>query len=69
MDNSRSYKKVFLWDYIICTNNWSAEVKIIMNKLVVRNFEHLDSSDINTGKKLLHDMYDRDWSQKTLTQN
>ena len=29
MDDNRICKKVFLWDYMICRNNWSAEVKDI----------------------------------------
>ena len=36
-------KKVFLWDYMIWLNNWSAEVKDIMAKigLIIRNFKPL----------------------------
>ena len=68
MDNSRICKKVFLWDYSICTNNWCAEVKEIMNKLgLTRNFDNLEACDIDTGKLLLHDMYARDWSRKIVT--
>ena len=33
MDESRICKKVFLWDYNICHNNWSSEVKDIMTKI------------------------------------
>ena len=58
MDNWWLCKKVLLWDNSKCTNNWSAKVKDIMNKLgFTRNFEHLESCDINTGKTLLHDVY------------
>ena len=33
MDESRICKTVFLWDYNICHNNWSSEVKDIMTKI------------------------------------
>ena len=50
MDNSRICKKAFLWDYSICTINWGAEVKEIMNKLgFTRNFDNLESCDTDTG--------------------
>ena len=67
MDNSRLCKKVFLWDYNICTNNWSAEIKDIMNKLgFIRQFEHLECCDVVGSKTGLHDMYASEWSQKIL---
>ena len=71
MDNSRLCKKVFLWDYNIFTNNWSAEIKDIMNKLgFIRQFEHLECYDVVGSKTGLHDMYASEWSQKKLiTQN
>ena len=40
MDEGRVCKKVCLWDYNICHNNWSSEVKDIMTKIcLTRNFE------------------------------
>ena len=68
MDNSRLCKKIFLWDYNICRNNWSADVKCIMDKIgLTQRFEHLEVCDINNGKQLLYDMYMRDWSHKIQT--
>ena len=68
MDNSRICKNVFVWDHSICTNNWCAEVKEIMNKLgFTRNFDNVEACDIDTGKLLLHDMYARDCSRKIFT--
>ena len=47
MDNSRICKTVFLSDCSICTNNWCAEVKEIMNKLgFTRKFGNLQFCDI-----------------------
>ena len=41
MDDSRTCKKIFLWDYNICHYNWSSEVKDIMTKIgVTRHFEN-----------------------------
>ena len=68
MDNSRLCKKVFLWDYNICTNNWSAEIKYIMSKIgTTRCFEQLEVCDTKNVNKLLHDMHANDWSQKILS--
>ena len=68
MDNSRICKKIFLWDYSICRNNWSSEIKPIMNKLgLIRNFDNLQCCDINTSKPLLYSSYAEGWSEKILT--
>ena len=66
MDNIRLCKRVFLWDHNICANNWSAEVKDIMNKLgLARNFDQLQCCDVNRCKAHLLDVYSSDWSRKT----
>ena len=40
-------KYIFLWDYNICRNNWSADAKCIMNKIgLSQRFEHLEVCDI-----------------------
>ena len=68
MDNSRICKKIFLSDYSICRNNWSSEVKHIMNKLgLIRNFDNLECCDIITSKPLLYSSYAEGWSEKILT--
>ena len=59
MDDSRLCKKVFLWDYEICTNNWSSEVKDIMSKNGLRrNFESKDKCIINNVKQSLYKICD-----------
>ena len=61
-------KKIFLWDYSICVNNWCAEIRGIMNKLgLIANFDNLECCDIGVCKLRLHDICARDWSEKTLT--
>ena len=68
MDNSRLCKKVFLWDYNICTNNWSADIKYIMNKIgLTRCFERLEACDTNSGYKRLQEVYTHEWNQKLLS--
>ena len=53
MDNSRLCKTVFLWDYNICTNNLSAEIKYIMSKIgTTRWFEQLEVCDTKNVNKL-----------------
>ena len=68
MDDSRICKKIFLWDYSICANNWCSEIKGIINKLgLIAKFYNLECCDIGTCKLLLHDISARDWSEKTVT--
>ena len=47
MDEVRNCKKGFLWDYYICHDNWSSEVKDIMTKIgLTRNFESLSPCNL-----------------------
>ena len=70
MDEVRICKKVFLWDYYICHNNWSSEVKDIIAKIgLTRNFESLSPCNLAYIKVSLQiqNLYARGWPAKTLT--
>ena len=38
MDNRRLCKQVFQWDYNLCKNNWSSDIKVLMSSLNLTNF-------------------------------
>ena len=41
VDGTRIWKRVFLWDYRLCHNNWSSEIKEIMfNMGLLRSFDN-----------------------------
>ena len=68
MDDSRICKKVFLWDYNICHNNWSSEVRDIMTKIgIIRQFQSRSSCNLTDVKVSLQDLYARSWPAKTLS--
>ena len=68
MDDNRICKKVFVWAYTICHNNWSSEVKEIMSKLgITRHFESRSPWNLNDVKVSLQDLHARGWPAKTLS--
>ena len=68
MDSNRICKKVFLWDYMIWRNSWSAEVKDIMAKIgLIRNFETFIPCNLADVKLSLQNAYANDWPAKTLS--
>ena len=51
MDDDRICKNVFLWDYYICFNNWSSEVKAFMMKIgLTRHFENKSPCNLADAK-------------------
>ena len=53
---------------MICSNNWSVEVKDIMAKIgLIRNFETLIPCNLADVKLSLQNAYANDWPAKTLT--
>ena len=65
MDNSRLCKKVFQWDYRICNNNWSSDVKTIMSSLnLINSFENQRQCDMNSIRTSLYDLQVSEWPRK-----
>ena len=47
-DDSRHCKKVFLWDYSICGDNWRAEIKDVLSEISnTRSFENKEICNLN----------------------
>ena len=65
---NESVKKVFLWDYNVCLNNWSSEVKDIMTKIgLTRHFENKSPCNLADAKVSLQNLYAKDWPAKALS--
>ncbi len=63
MDDSRLTKKVFMYDYSVCKNNWTSEIKCIFDLLQLQGtFENMETCDVNMVKKKLLDIYVEKWN-------
>jgi len=61
MDDNRIAKHIFLWDYNICNNNWSYELKNIFNELHLDHFENLSLCNIEMAKASIWEKMQQDW--------
>lgn len=67
MDDNRLTKQVFNYDYNICINNWSNDVKQILVKLGISDhFESKTVMNLSQAKTLINDNYSIKWSQNML---
>ena len=65
MDDSRLCKKVFLWNYSICGDNWCAEIKDILSKIgMTRSFENKEVCILNNAMVKLFKLYAKEWPAK-----
>jgi hypothetical protein len=68
MDNHRVTKHVFLWDYNICNDNWSNEVKTILNSIDMQNnFETLTPCNIHAASCRLFEKFEGEWRNELLS--
>ena len=67
MDNLRLCKKVLLWDYSICGDKWSAEIKDVLSKIgMARSFENKEICNLNnTRVKLFFNYMRQNGSRKS----
>ena len=64
MDNDRLTKKVFIYDYNLCTNNWTSEIKQVMCKLgLTDHFDNKSIVNMSYVKHLMTDYYGNAWSR------
>ncbi len=68
MDESRVTKMTFHQDYARCNNNWSYEIKQIMQKLgLTQHFEHKTVVDLTRASSALTQHYANIWSTSIQT--
>ena len=64
MDNNRLTKRVFNFDLALCRNNWSYDLKQIMNTLGLSDqFNNQSTVKMSDTNLLIHNFYSTKWSQ------
>ena len=67
LDESRLSKKVFLWDYSICRNNWTADVRKIFYEIGNQEcFHNLSTTNLDEAKNNLFERLKNTWSESIL---
>ena len=67
MNQNRLTKQVFLWDYNLENNNWSTEVKNVLNTIDMEYiFENMSTCNIVDLKQKLLEIYKTDWKANLL---
>lgn len=62
MPDDRLCKQVFLWDYNRCNNNWSSDLKSVMNDIGLNHqFSNKLVCDLNTVNDSLVEKYAHEW--------
>ena len=67
MDDNRLTKKVFLWDYSLCNQNWSAELLQVLQKIDLECIFHSTSiCNLEHATNELLKIMNEDWKDKLL---
>jgi len=61
MDDNRLTKQIFLWDYGICSNNWSSDVKTIFEILNKDCFDNRSKYDLSHIKETFMQLFQDTW--------
>ena len=65
MDNRRLCKQVFQWDYNLCKNNWSSDIKVLMSSLNLTNFfENRTKCNMDNVRTSLYHLQAGEWPHK-----
>ena len=65
LPDSRQLRIIFRWDYNICNNNWSSEVKAIFEECNLQDcFDHVTLVNLNQAKTMIMQKYINKWDRE-----
>ena len=66
MDTGRITRKIFEWDYNLCRNNWSSEMKKLFDTLNVDVFNDKSLLDPNGIEDKLYSLMEKKWKEEII---